>query len=88
MTMLPVGLATDATDIPRKVRVLGEELILFRNKHGRAHLLWARCCQRGTTLLPRKRTPLQNPRRGDTTRAGALSIVYALNFLDRTISMS
>jgi len=47
----PVGLVSDATDIPRKVRVLGEDLILFRDKGGRAGLLHARCCHRGTTLL-------------------------------------
>ena len=46
----PVGLAADATDIPRKVRALGEDLILFRDKHGRVGLLHARCCHRGTTL--------------------------------------
>ena len=46
----PVGLATDATDIPRKVRVLGEDLVLFRDRHGRLGLLHARCCHRGTTL--------------------------------------
>src|SRR6476646_1258867 len=31
----PVGLATDATDIPKKVRALGEDLVLFRDKHAR-----------------------------------------------------
>ncbi len=46
----PVGLATDATDIPRKVRILGEDLILFRDKRGSPGLLHARCCHRGTTL--------------------------------------
>ena len=46
----PVGLVTDATDIPRKLRVLGEDLVLFRDRHGRAGLLHARCCHRGTTL--------------------------------------
>jgi phenylpropionate dioxygenase-like ring-hydroxylating dioxygenase large terminal subunit len=46
----PVGLAHDATDVPRKVRALGEDLILFRDKRGRAGLLHARCCHRGTTL--------------------------------------
>src|SRR3954469_10308651 len=46
----PVGLAKDATDIPRKVRILGEDLILFRDKRGNAGLLHARCCHRGTTL--------------------------------------
>jgi phenylpropionate dioxygenase-like ring-hydroxylating dioxygenase large terminal subunit len=46
----PVGLASDATDIPRKVRVLGEDLILFRDRRGNPGLLHARCCHRGTTL--------------------------------------
>jgi phenylpropionate dioxygenase-like ring-hydroxylating dioxygenase large terminal subunit len=46
----PVGLVSDATDIPRKVRILGEDLVLFRDRHGRAGLLHARCCHRGTTL--------------------------------------
>src|SRR5215467_4425433 len=46
----PVGLIADATDIPRKVRILGEDLILFRDQLGRAGLLHARCCHRGTTL--------------------------------------
>ena len=43
-------MSTDATDIPRKVRVLGEDLVLFRDKHARVGLLHARCCHRGTTL--------------------------------------
>ena len=46
----PVGLVSDANDIPRKVRVLGEDLILFRYRLGHAGLLHARCCHRGTTL--------------------------------------
>jgi phenylpropionate dioxygenase-like ring-hydroxylating dioxygenase large terminal subunit len=46
----PVGLAGDAADVPRKVRALGEDLILFRDRQGRAGLLHARCCHRGTTL--------------------------------------
>src|ERR1700748_483128 len=28
----PVGLVTDATDVPRKLRILGEDLILFRDR--------------------------------------------------------
>ncbi|HZW75182.1 MAG TPA: aromatic ring-hydroxylating dioxygenase subunit alpha, partial [Caldimonas sp.] len=30
----PIGLASDACDVPRKVRVLGENLILFRDGAG------------------------------------------------------
>src|ERR1700749_4886803 len=46
----PIGLSAAAGDVPRKVRVLGEDLILFRDRHGRPGLLHARCCHRGTTL--------------------------------------
>ncbi len=46
----PVGLAADAGDTPRAVRVLGEDLVLFRDKAGRPGLVHARCAHRGTTL--------------------------------------
>ncbi len=46
----PVGLAADACDRPRKVRALGEDLILFRDGLGRAGLVYPRCAHRGTTL--------------------------------------
>ena len=46
----PVGLGADAGETPRPVKVLGEELILFRDGEGRAGLVYPRCCHRGTTL--------------------------------------
>jgi nitrite reductase/ring-hydroxylating ferredoxin subunit len=46
----PVGLVSHATDTPREVRALGEDLVLFRDKTGRPGLVRARCCHRGTTL--------------------------------------
>jgi phenylpropionate dioxygenase-like ring-hydroxylating dioxygenase large terminal subunit len=46
----PVALSTDATTTPKAIRMLGEDLILFRDKTGRPGLLYARCCHRGTTL--------------------------------------
>lgn len=46
----PVGLSADAATTPKKVRALGEDLILFRDGSGKAGLLHARCCHRGTTL--------------------------------------
>jgi len=46
----PIGLAADAAGVPRPVRVLGEDLILFRDGKGRAGLVYPRCCHRGTTL--------------------------------------
>src|SRR5471030_823165 len=46
----PVGLVSHATDTPREVRVLGENLVLFRDKTGRPGLVQARCAHRGTSL--------------------------------------
>jgi hypothetical protein len=46
----PVGLAGDATATPSALRVLGEDLVLFRDAQGRAGLVYARCAHRGTTL--------------------------------------
>ena len=46
----PVGVSSLVTDRPKAVRILGEDLILFRDRKGRAGLLHARCAHRGTTL--------------------------------------
>jgi phenylpropionate dioxygenase-like ring-hydroxylating dioxygenase large terminal subunit len=46
----PVGLSGDAGATPRQVRLLGEDLILFRDGNGRPGLLYPRCAHRGTTL--------------------------------------
>lgn len=46
----PVGLSTDATATPRRVRVLGEDLILFRDGQGRAGLVHPACAHRGASL--------------------------------------
>ncbi|MBS4049351.1 MAG: Rieske 2Fe-2S domain-containing protein [Alphaproteobacteria bacterium] len=47
----PVGVSSSLTsDRPQKVKILGEELVLFRDKTGRAGLLYPRCMHRGTTL--------------------------------------
>ncbi|MFL6662823.1 MAG: Rieske 2Fe-2S domain-containing protein, partial [Rhizobacter sp.] len=46
----PVGLAADAGETPRQVRVLGEELILFRDKTGRPGLVYPHCAHRGSSL--------------------------------------
>jgi phenylpropionate dioxygenase-like ring-hydroxylating dioxygenase large terminal subunit len=46
----PIALSKDAADTPRQVRVLSEDLILFRDRSGRAGLVHARCAHRGTTL--------------------------------------
>ncbi len=46
----PIGLAGDATEVPRKIQILGEELILFRDGNGNAGLLYPRCVHRGASL--------------------------------------
>jgi nitrite reductase/ring-hydroxylating ferredoxin subunit len=46
----PIGLSGDACETPRKVRVLGEDLILFRDKTGRPGLVYPHCAHRGTSL--------------------------------------
>lgn len=46
----PVARSSDATGLPREVRILGEDLILFRDGRGRPGLVVPRCCHRGTTL--------------------------------------
>ena len=46
----PVGLADDAGATPCARRVLGEDLVLFRDGGGRPGLLVAGCAHRGTTL--------------------------------------
>lgn len=46
----PVGLVGDAGVRPRKIRALGEDLILFRDRAGRPGLLYPRCMHRGCSL--------------------------------------
>lgn len=47
----PVGVASDLSqDLAKPVRVLGEDLVLFRDGGGRFGLLDAHCCHRGTSL--------------------------------------
>src|SRR5690348_4257791 len=46
----PIALSAAVTMRPQKVRVLGEDLILFRDGKGRAGLLEPRCAHRGASL--------------------------------------
>ena len=46
----PIGLSSDAGATPRQVRILGEDLILFRDGQGRPGLLYPHCAHRGTSL--------------------------------------
>jgi nitrite reductase/ring-hydroxylating ferredoxin subunit len=46
----PFARSSDVADRPVGVRVLGEDLVSFRDRSGRVGLLEPRCCHRGTTL--------------------------------------
>lgn len=46
----PVCLSADLKDLTKPVRILGEDLIAFRDGQGRAGLLFFRCSHRGTSL--------------------------------------
>ncbi len=46
----PVGLARDLTDLPKAVRMMGEDLVLFRDGSGSYGLLHRQCCHRQASL--------------------------------------
>ena len=46
----PVATSDEVTTRPREIRMLGEDLILYRDRSGTPGLLEPRCCHRGTTL--------------------------------------
>jgi 5,5'-dehydrodivanillate O-demethylase len=46
----PVGLSADLKDTPKLVKLLGEELVLFRKPDGSCGLLDSRCPHRGASL--------------------------------------
>jgi nitrite reductase/ring-hydroxylating ferredoxin subunit len=47
----PIALSSEAGQTPRQVRVLGEDLILFRTGRGSPGLLYPRCAHRGASLF-------------------------------------
>jgi nitrite reductase/ring-hydroxylating ferredoxin subunit len=47
----PVARSSEANSLPRQVRALGEDLILFRDERGTPGLVVPRCCHRGTSLF-------------------------------------
>ena len=47
----PVLASRNVTARPREIRILGEDLIVFRDGAGRPGLLYPRCMHRGTSLL-------------------------------------
>ena len=46
----PFARSAEATTRPANVRMLGEDLVLFRDGRGRPGLVTPRCCHRGTSL--------------------------------------
>lgn len=46
----PVCLSDELKDLPRKEKLLGEEIVLFRDKQGRVGALDPHCAHRGTSL--------------------------------------
>jgi len=46
----PVVLSCELTDVPRRLRILGEDLVAFRDKSGAIGLLELHCPHRGTSL--------------------------------------
>ena len=46
----PFLLAFELKDVPLAVRLMGEDLVVFRDKSGRAGLLHRHCAHRGTSL--------------------------------------
>lgn len=46
----PVCLSSDVDELPKLVRILGEELVAFRDRKGRVGVLDAHCAHRGTSL--------------------------------------
>ncbi len=47
----PVALSATIEAVPQNIRILGEDLIVFRDRKGRPGLLHPRCAHRGTTLF-------------------------------------
>jgi phenylpropionate dioxygenase-like ring-hydroxylating dioxygenase large terminal subunit len=46
----PVAMASELADLPLPVRILGEDLVLFRDKSGQCGLLHRHCSHRGASL--------------------------------------
>src|SRR5437899_1987333 len=46
----PVGLSAELKDLPRRIRIFGEDLVLFRTGQEQIGLLRLQCSHRGTSL--------------------------------------
>ena len=47
---LPVARSEDLQDLPRRIRTLGEDLLVFRDRSGAVGLMELHCPHRGTSL--------------------------------------
>src|SRR6266705_6772783 len=47
----PVAFARDLKDVPLRIRIMCEDLVIFRDKGGRVGLLQLNCAHRGTSLV-------------------------------------
>jgi nitrite reductase/ring-hydroxylating ferredoxin subunit len=47
----PIGVTADAGRTPRQVRILGEDLVLFRDFSGKPGLVYQHCAHRGASLF-------------------------------------
>ena len=50
MLFRSVCLCADIDELPKRVKILGEDLVVFRDKRGRVGVLDAHCAHRGTSL--------------------------------------
>ena len=46
----PVCLSSQLTDVPHAIRIMGENLVAFRDRQGRVGVLQRHCCHRGASL--------------------------------------
>ena len=46
----PVGVSQSVTSKPQRLKVLGEELVLYRGQSGETHLMQLRCAHRSVAL--------------------------------------
>ncbi len=46
----PIGFSADLNDVPHRIRILGEDLVLFKDKSERVGLVALNCPHRGTSL--------------------------------------
>jgi nitrite reductase/ring-hydroxylating ferredoxin subunit len=46
----PIAFASELTDVPLRARILGEDLVVFRDGRGQIGVLYLNCCHRGASL--------------------------------------